>query len=204
MVKILNFQFLSFSEIDDLFCWNFELILIIYFSKILIFIRFKNRVRNEALKGQLLENPLQVFHSWICLVHKVLQTSMACSVCSNLIGGWKKNPPKYCFDDGILYSHEELTSLPYFLRFRTCKPNMPQRFAKLCVPNKTYSPIQWYHADQIVPFPIQISSLRQALGTTQNGQNFLGLPHLWGTINYKYFETNLWTTAANRRYDTLP
>jgi hypothetical protein len=116
----------------------------------------------------------------------------------------KKNPPKYCFDDGILYSHEELTSLPYFLRFRTCKPNMPQRFAKLCVPNKTYSPIQWYHADQIVPFPIQISSLRQALGTTQNGQNFLGPPHLWGTINYKYFETNLWTTAANRRYSTLP
>jgi len=69
----------------------------------------------------------------------------------------KKNPPKYCFDDGILYSHEELTSLPYFLRFRTCKPNMPQRFAKLCVPNKTYSPIQWYHADQVVPFPIQIT-----------------------------------------------
>ena len=116
----------------------------------------------------------------------------------------KKNPPKYCFDDGILYSHEELTSLPYFLRFRTCKPNMPQRFAKLCVPNKTYSPIQWYHADQIVPFPIQISSLRQALGTTKMVRIFFGSAHLWGTINYKYFETNLWTTAANRRYDTLP
>jgi hypothetical protein len=183
MVKILNFQFLSFSEIDDFF-WNFELILIIYFSKILIFIRFKkkNRVRNEALKGQLLENPLQVFHSWICLVHKVLQTSMACSVCSNLIGGWKKirQSTVLMMEFFTLTRSSHLSRIFYDSAHanQTCHRGL-QNFVYLIKPivlsNGTMQ-IRSY----LFQYKLQNFQPETGFGHNKNGQNFLGPPTFGG------------------------